>query len=72
MIATGITTSGWKLIIATPELEIVGSVVSRHGWHLKHGLVTKVLNWGEPCDVSDIRSFLGQLELGGNGLKISH
>jgi hypothetical protein len=59
MIMAGITASGWKLIIATPELEIVGSVVSRHGWHLKHGLVTKVLNWGEPSNVSDACSFLG-------------
>ena len=69
MVAAGITASGWKLIIATPELEIVGSVVSRHGWHLKHGLVTKVLNWGEPCDVSDIRSFLGTAGVGRKWIK---
>ena len=69
IITVGITASGWKLIITTPELEVVGSVVSRHSWHLKHGLVMKVLNWGEPSNVSDIRSFLGTAGVGQKWIK---
>jgi len=43
-IAAGITASGKKLVLATPRLHIVGTIVSKDGWHLEHGLVTKILN----------------------------
>jgi len=58
-IAAGITASGKKLILATPRLHIVGTIVSKDGWHLEHGLVTKILNWGLLTSVTDVRSFLG-------------
>lgn len=58
-IKAGITASGSKLILATPRLQIVGSIVSLEGWHLEHGLVNKVKKWPECANVSEIRGFLG-------------
>lgn len=65
----GITVSGRKLILATPKLHIVGTIVSHEGWHLEHGLVTKVINWGELTSVSDVRSFLGTAGVGRKWIK---
>ena len=45
-IESGITASGKKLVLATPCLHIVGTIVSKDGWHLEHGLVTKILIYG--------------------------
>jgi len=45
-IEAGITTSGKKLVLATPHLHIVGSIILKEGWHLKHGLVTKKIKLG--------------------------
>jgi len=58
-IQAGITASGKKLVLATPCLHIVRTIVSKEGWHLEHGLVTKILNWGPLTSVTDVRSFLG-------------
>ena len=63
-IEAGITASGKKLVLATPRLHIVGTIVSKEGWHLEHGLVTKILNWGPLTSVTDVRSFLGTAGVG--------
>jgi hypothetical protein len=63
-IESGITASGKKLVLATPRLHIVGTIVSKDGWHLEHGLVTKILNWGPLTSVTDVRSFLGTAGVG--------
>ncbi|KAI0323385.1 hypothetical protein GY45DRAFT_1230783, partial [Cubamyces sp. BRFM 1775] len=41
----GLTASGTKLVLAAPQVQIVGSVVSHEGWHLSHGIVSKVSKW---------------------------
>ena len=53
-ITTGITVSGWKFVLATLKLGIVGMTVSREGWHLSHGLANKILKWPEPVNVTDV------------------
>jgi hypothetical protein len=63
-IKAGITASGKKLILATPRLSIVGTVVSAKGWHLDHGISTKVKNWPIPMNISEIRGFLGTASVG--------
>jgi hypothetical protein len=63
-ITAGITVSGWKFILATPKLGIVGTIVSKEGWHLGHGLVNKILNWPEPTSVTDVCGFLGTAGVG--------
>ena len=63
-IQAGITASGKKLVLATPRLHIVGTIVSKEGWHLEHGLVTKILNWGPLTSVTDVRLFLGTAGVG--------
>ena len=68
-IEAGITTSGKKLLLATPHLHIVGTIVSKEGWHLEHGLVTKILNWGPLTSITDVRSFLGTAGVGRKGIR---
>lgn len=68
-IMAGITVSGPKFILATPRLGIVGSVVSKEGWHLSHGLVNKILKWPEPTNVSEVRGFLGTAGVGRKWIK---
>ena len=63
-ITAGVTASGWKLIVATPSVDIVGSHVSRDGWHLLHGIATKIANWPYPSNVTEVRSFLGLAGVG--------
>lgn len=63
-IKAGITASGKKLILATPKLNIVGTIVSIDGWHLDHGIATKITNWPIPTSVTDVRSFLGTAGVG--------
>jgi len=60
----GITASGMKLVLATPRLHIIGTIVSKEGWHLEHGLVSKILKWGPLTSVTDVRSFLGTAGIG--------
>ena len=68
-IEAGITASGKKLVLATPRLHIVGTIVSKEGWHLEHGLVTKIFNWGPLTSVTDVRSFLGTAGVGRKWIK---
>jgi len=70
-IQAGITASGKKLVLATPRLHIVGTIISKDGWHLEHGLVTKILNWGPLTSVTDVRLFLGTAALEENGYVVS-
>jgi len=63
-IQAGIMASGSKMVLATPCLHIVGTIVSKEGWHLEHGLVMKILNWGPLMSVTDVRSFLGTASVG--------
>ncbi|KAF7371577.1 Retrovirus-related Pol polyprotein from transposon 17.6 [Mycena venus] len=60
----GLTASGKKLVPITPRLKIVGSIVSREGWHLSHGIVAKILKWGPLSNVSEVRQFLGTAGVG--------
>ncbi|TFY52589.1 hypothetical protein EVJ58_g9929 [Rhodofomes roseus] len=60
----GVTASGAKLILATPKVQIVGSVVSAKGWEPEHGLVNKVLKWPYCESVSEVRGFLGTAGVG--------
>ena len=63
-ITAGITASGWKTILATPKLGVVGTIVSKDGWHLAHGLVTKILNWPEPQNLTKVHGFFGTAGVG--------
>jgi hypothetical protein len=65
MIYAGITVSGNKLILTVPRLHIVGTEVSKDGWHLSHGIV----NWPNLESVTDVRSFLGTVGVGRKWIK---
>jgi hypothetical protein len=69
LITAGVTASGWKIVLATPRLKVVGTVVSGEGWHLEHGLVTKILNWPAPQNLTDVRAFLGTAGVGRKWIK---
>lgn len=69
MIAAGIMASGNKLVLAVPQLHIVGTKVSKEGWHLSHGIISKVLNWPDLGSVSDVCSFLGTVGVGHKWIK---
>ncbi|PIL33553.1 hypothetical protein GSI_04176 [Ganoderma sinense ZZ0214-1] len=49
----GVTVSGYKLVPYTLIVHLVGSDVSQNGWHLHHGLVSKILKWPYPTNVSE-------------------
>ena len=53
-IQAGITASGSKMVLATPCLHIVGTIISKEGWHLEHGLVTKIMNLGPLMSITDV------------------
>ncbi|PCH42738.1 hypothetical protein WOLCODRAFT_40954, partial [Wolfiporia cocos MD-104 SS10] len=57
-VESGITASGSKLIVATPKLKIISSIVSSEGWELDHGVINKVLKWPYCELVSEVRGFL--------------
>ncbi|KAF9000188.1 hypothetical protein BDZ89DRAFT_969054, partial [Hymenopellis radicata] len=59
LIAAGITISAAKAILATLELSIAGSLVALAGWIVPPDLISKVLKWPIPIDVSEVRMFLG-------------
>lgn len=69
LIIAGFTASGTKLILATPRVTIVGSSVSAEGWHLEHGIATKVLNWPTPRSLTELRGFLGVAGVGRRWIK---
>ncbi|GLB41124.1 putative transposition, RNA-mediated [Lyophyllum shimeji] len=68
-ITAGITASGKKMVLATPKLNIVGTIVSHEGWHLEHGLASKIVKWPRPTSVTDVRSFLGTAGVGRKWIK---
>jgi hypothetical protein len=43
---------------------VAGTIVSKDRWHLEHGLVTKIQNWGPLTSVTDVCSFLGTAGVG--------
>jgi len=55
----GVTVSGDKLVAATPELEMVGEVVSLLGAHITRGTLTKIENWLICTSMTEVRGFLG-------------
>lgn len=65
----GVTASGSKLILATPKVQIVGSVVSAEGWHLEHGLINKIVKWPYCESVTEVRGFLGTAGVGRRWIK---
>ena len=68
-IEAGMTACGPKTVLATPELKIVGTRVSRAGWHLDHGLITKITKWPPCTSVSEVRGFLGTVGCGRKWIK---
>jgi hypothetical protein len=54
----GLTISGQKFVGATPELEILGCVVSLLGSHISHGTMAKISKWPVCTSVSEVRGFL--------------
>ena len=71
MICAGIMALGNKLILAIPQLHIVGTEVSKEGWHLSHGVISKILNWPDLESVTDVCLFLGTAVWGVSGLRDS-
>ena len=65
----GVTASGSKLILATPRVQIVGSVVSAEGWHLEHSLINKIIKWPYCESVTEVRGFLGTAGVGRKWIK---
>jgi Integrase zinc binding domain/Integrase core domain/RNase H-like domain found in reverse transcriptase len=57
----GATISGAKFTLATPVVTIVGYDCSLDGIKPHHGIITKVLNWPTPRNVTEVRGFLGTI-----------
>ena len=55
----GVTVSGFKLVPYTELVHLVGCDVSQDGWHLHHGVISKVLKWPYPANVLEVHCFLG-------------
>ena len=56
----GMTVSGAKLVMISPALEIVGSIVSKDGVRISKRALNKVSEWKTPFqDVKEVRAFLG-------------
>ena len=58
-IIAGCTAAGKKLVIATPIVHIVGNLCSLKGRRPHHGIITKILNWPIPANLTGVRGFLG-------------
>ena len=56
---SGVTISGKKFVLATPELQLVGRNVSIIGQTISHGTLSKILKWESCQSVSEVRGFLG-------------
>lgn len=65
----GATASGKKLVLATPEVTIVGYECSLEGMKPRHGIVSKVLNWPRPRNVTEVRGFLGTIGVARNWIR---
>ena len=48
----GVTVSGKKFVLATPELELVGRIVSIDGQQVSHGTMSKIMKWKACGNVS--------------------
>ena len=55
----GVTISGEKLVVATPALMALGTVVSLLGGHITHEITAKILKWPVCQSVLDVCGFLG-------------
>ena len=55
----GVTISGEKLVMATPALMALGTIVSLLGGHITHEITAKILKWPICQSVLDVRGFLG-------------
>ncbi|GAA5958908.1 hypothetical protein JCM10213_008536 [Rhodosporidiobolus nylandii] len=55
----GLTASGAKLVVATPRLTILGTIVSKEGREADPKKVDKISNWPAPRLVADVRAFYG-------------
>jgi hypothetical protein len=65
----GATASGYKIVLATPIIHIVGNLCSLEGRKISHGIVSKVLNWPTCVNTSDVRGFLGTANCGRNWIR---
>ena len=55
----GLTISGTKVVIATPALTALGTIVSILGGHVSHEIAAKIAKWPVCRSVSEVRGFLG-------------
>lgn len=55
----GLTASGKKLVLATNELEICGTVVTKHGRRMASDKINKIVRWPPLRNAKDVRSFVG-------------
>ncbi len=55
----GLTVNGDKLIIAAPEVTIVGTTVSKEGKQAQESQLKKILNWPAPKTAFELRGFYG-------------
>ena len=65
----GVTASGKKLVLATPKVTIVGYECDLDGIWPHHGIVTKILNWPIPRNLTEVRGFLGTIGVAHNWIK---
>ena len=59
MLEAGLTISGTKVVIATPVLTALGTIVSILGGHVSHEIAAKIAKWPVCRSVSEVRGFLG-------------
>lgn len=69
LIEAGATASGKKLVLAAEKVNIVGHICSLHGIRPHHGIVTKVMNWPTPINVTGVRGFLGTVGVARNWIR---
>lgn len=55
----GLTASGPKLVLAAPEVTIVGTTVSKEGKRAQESQVEKILSWPTPKTAFELRGFYG-------------
>jgi hypothetical protein len=65
----GATASGKKLVLATPQVTIVGYLCDLEGIRPRHGIVSKVTNWPTPRNMTELRGFLGTIGVTRNWIK---
>ena len=60
ILESGATVSGTKIVLSTPELELLGAVVALDGAHVSHKVTAKLAKWPTCKNSAD---FWGRLEL---------